>query len=356
MLLMGDARQVHLRRWADYFSGHGYDVLAVSLEPGDGFPTRFERIRVPGFLPDAVRYPLAAIPVRRIMREFRPDVVSAHFVPNYGMIAALVCHTRWVLSAWGSDVMTDPDKSPFHRWRTAFVLRHAAFITSDARVLTERIRSFGVAEERIREFPYGVDSGAFHPVERPPGAGPRVVSNRKLEPLYAVETVIDAFAVVREALPDATLTVAGDGSERGALARRAAASPAAGAIQFAGPVDHDRMPALLQRHDLFVSTARSDTTSVSLLEAMACGLFPIVTDLPANREWITDGENGRIVPAGEATRLAVAIVDSWRDTELRQRAGRINRAIIDERARWEDAMRPAQELFAALATGGASTP
>jgi glycosyltransferase involved in cell wall biosynthesis len=348
MLLMGDARQVHLRRWAVFFADAGFDVLTVSLEPGDDFPGAFQRVHVPALLPGAIRYPLATVAVRRIIDRFRPDVINAHFVPNYGMIAALVCRDPWVLSTWGSDVMTDPDKSPFHRWRTRFVLERAAFVTSDARVLTERIGSFGVAGERIREFPYGVDTDRFQPGPALSGPGPRIVSNRKLETLYAVETAIDAMAAVREALPEATLTVAGGGSERAALARRAALSPATETITFVGPVDHDRMPGLLTGHHLYLSTARSDTTSVSLLEAMACGLFPIVTDIPANREWIDDGDNGRLVPSGDPSRLAVAIVDSWRDAALRERARDTNLRIIAERARWNDSMQPARQLFDAL--------
>lgn len=352
LLLLGDARQVHLRRWAAYFAEHGYDVLTVSLEPGDDFPTSFRRIRVSHVLPDAIRYPLAAFAVRKIARTFDPDVISAHFVPNYGAIAALVCREPWVLSTWGSDVMTDPEKSTFHRWRVGVVLRRAAWVTSDAAVMTERIRDFGVPADRILTFPYGVDVGAFHPTGAEPAGGPRVVSNRKLETVYSVETVIDAFAAVREVLPDATLTIAGDGGRRAALRERAEGSPAASAITFVGAVEHARMPALLTSHHVYVSAARSDTTSVSLLEAMACGLFPVATDIPANREWIVDGENGRLVPPGEATRLAVAIIDSWRDAELRGRAQRINLAAIDRRARWENTMRPVHELFDELAARG----
>lgn len=345
MLLMGDARQVHLRRWADYFAGTGADVLTVSLEPGDGFPTPFQHIHISKAMPDALRYPLATGAVKRILRSFRPDVVCAHFVPNYGLIAALVVRQPWILSTWGSDVMTDPDKSAFHRWRTGFVLRRAAWVTSDAVVMTERIRDFGVPAERILTFPYGVDVAVFRPAESRRASGPRIVCNRKLEAVYSVETIIDAFAAVREALPDATLTIAGDGSRGPALRARAQRSPAAGAMTFVGAVDHAHMPALLQAHDVYVSASLSDTTSVSLLEAMACGLFPVVTDIPANREWIADGENGRVVPPGEATKLAVAIIDSWRDAELRLRARRINLGIIETRARWEETMRPVKELF-----------
>ncbi len=340
---MGDARQVHLRRWALYFSRHGYDVLTVSLESGEGFPTPFRRIRISESLPDAVRYPLASLLVRRIARAFRPDIVSAHFVPNYGLIAALLPQIPWVLSTWGSDVMTDPAKSTFHRRRAAFVLRRAPWVTSDAAVMTERIHEFGVPSARILTFPYGVDTDSFHPATVP-SSGPRIVTNRKLEPVYSVETVIDAFAAVREALPDAMLTVAGDGSRAAVLRAQAERSPAAAAITFVGSVEHARMPSLLQSHHLYVSAAKSDTTSVSLLEAMACGLFPVVTDIPANREWLSDGVTGRLVPAGEATKLAVAIIDTWRNAELRERAAGTNLRTIAERARWDDAMRPVKAL------------
>jgi glycosyltransferase involved in cell wall biosynthesis len=249
-------------------------------------------------LPHFLRYPLAALAVRRIVRSFRPDVVNAHFVPNYGVIAALAVQQPWVLSTWGSDVMIDPQRSAFHRWRVGFVVRRAAWVTSDAVVMTERLRDFGVPMERMLTFPLGVDVSVFRPEPATVESGPRILSNRKLDPVYSVGTVIDAFAGVREALPDATLTIASEGLERDALRARAQRSPAAGTITFVGPVEHARMPALLQAHHVYVSASRSDTTSVSLLEAMACGLFPIVTDIPANREWIVDGENGRLVPPG----------------------------------------------------------
>lgn len=350
MLLLGDARQVHLRRWGEYFAGRGYDVLAVSLEPVDGFPTRFIHVPVPGFLPDALRYPLGCLALRRIMREFRPDVVSAHFVPNYGLMAALAYRGPWVMSAWGSDIMSVPEKSSFHRWRTRFVLDRAPWVTSDAQVLTEKIHSFGVPADRILTFPYGVDTGLFAPGAPPAQPGPLILSNRKLEALYRIDVVIDAFSAVREALPDAALTIAGDGGEKARLVERADSSTGVARIRFIGDVAHDRMPALLREHHIYLSTSPADTTSVSLLEAMAVGLFPIVTDIPANREWITDGENGRLVPSGEATKLAVAIIDAWRDSDLRERAREHNARIIATRGRWVESMRPVHELFDRLCT------
>lgn len=352
LLLLGDARQVHLRRWAAYFDSAGYDVLTFTLEePAGTYPGTMRRFRVPAWLPHALRYPLAVPEARRVAARFRPDIVNAHFIPNYGLIASLLGRRPWVLSTWGSDVMTDPDKSSFHMWRTRRVLSGAAYVTSDAGVMTERLAALGVPREHILTFPYGVDTECFHPASSPPDGGPRLVSNRKLEPVYSVSTVIDAFAAVREAFPGATLTVAGDGSRRKALMARAAASPAGSAVTFVGGIDHDRMPALLREGHIYVSASLSDTTSVSLLEAMASGLFPVVSDIPANREWITQGENGILFPVNEPQALARAVIDAWQDPPLRDRARQANLKLIRARGRWSESMRAVHELFDTLAAG-----
>ena len=351
LFLLGDARQVHLRRWAWYFDAAGYDVLTLTLEEPDGqYPGAIRALSVPSFLPDAVRYPLAAPHARRMVARFAPHVVNAHFVPNYGVIASLIGRSPWVLSTWGSDIMTDPDKSPFHMWRTRHVLARADHVTSDAAVMTERLEEFGVDPARILTFPYGVDTGTFFHTATSEhlAGGPRIVTNRKLEPVYSVSTVIDAFAAIREAFPEATLTVAGDGTLRTDLMRRAQQSVGGAGITFVGAVDHERMPTLLRENHIYVSCSLSDTTSVSLLEAMACGLYPVVSDIPANREWITHGENGTLVPVRQPMSLAMAVLDAWRDPEQIARAREINRTLIEERATWSRTMQPVHELFDSL--------
>lgn len=351
VLLLGDARQVHLSRWASYLGASGFDVLSVSLEPTAGMPGRCTRISVPEWLPDAVRYPLAVPKIRRIITAFKPHVVNAHFLPNYGVIGALCGFRPWVLSTWGSDIMLLPDRSAFHRRRTGFVLARASYVTSDARVMSERIADFGVDRSRILTFPYGVDRRVFHPVERESDrTGPRILSNRKLEAVYNIEAIIAAFPRVMAALPDAVLTIAGSGSFENRIHAAAGASGVEEAVRFVGARPHDTLPVLLNAHDVFVSVALSDTTSVSLLEAMACGLFPVVSDIPANREWITDGANGTVVPANDPGRIADAIIDAWRRPDLRERARRENQAIIQSRADWHDNMSDIRELFERLAT------
>jgi glycosyltransferase involved in cell wall biosynthesis len=324
----------------------------MSLEPANDFPGEFEHVHVTGALPHAFRYPAALPTIRKRADEFQPDLINAHFVPNYGVIASLLDRAPWVLSTWGSDIMTDPDKTPFHRWRTRAVLRRAAAITSDAEVMTKRITEFGVPSSKILTFPYGVDIELFHP--GPPGQGPapRILSNRKLEPVYDIGSILSAMDEVVAALPQSRLTIAGNGSQRQQLETLTADQQSRAAITFRGAVAHSDMPELLFDHDIFVAMPHSDTTSVSLLEAMACGLFPIVTDIPANHEWLRNGENGILVPVGDSHALASAVVSSWNNPSLRQRAREENLSLIRARGQWAQSMRPVEDLFARLAGSG----
>lgn len=348
VLILGDARQVHIHRWSGFLAANGFEPITVSLESVDGVAGACQRIRVPRLLPDLIRYPLAVPAVLSIIRRFDPHIVNAHFVPNYGVIAAMCGFAPWVLSAWGSDIMMLPDKSVFHLERTRHVIRRASYITSDAEVMSQRIIELGAHPDRVITFPFGVDRTKFFPAtENTATDRLRVLSNRKLEPVYNIDTLIRAFAEVAGAIPDAHLTIAGSGSRRQALEAEARAGGGvfANSMDFPGETHHNNVPAQLRDHTVFVSIALSDTTSVSLLEAMACGLFPIVSDIPANREWIEHGSNGFIVPPHDTTAVAGAIINAWRDPQLRADAAKKNADLIEARADWFQNMAIVKDLF-----------
>jgi glycosyltransferase involved in cell wall biosynthesis len=93
------------------------------------------------------------------------------------------------------------------------------------------------------------------------------------------------------------------------------------------------MLANLQDSSVYVSLSRSDGTSISLLEALSCGLFPILSDIPQNREWIDPSlENGILVPLDRPVELAAALRRAVTDASLRERAAVVNRRLIEERA------------------------
>jgi len=101
-----------------------------------------------------------------------------------------------------------------------------------------------------------------------------------------------------------------------------------------GRIPHDQLPHYFNEADVYVSSSYSDGTSVSLLEAMACKLPVIVTDLPSNREWVTPGVNGWLVPSGDAQALSVALLEALQDNGKRKVMADANLRLAQEKADW----------------------
>jgi glycosyltransferase involved in cell wall biosynthesis len=113
----------------------------------------------------------------------------------------------------------------------------------------------------------------------------------------------------------------------------------------------EELAALLGEAAVYVSVPSSDGTSVTLLEAMTAGAYPIVSDLEANREWIGP-EGGSVVPPGKAAPLADAIVDALNDPTRRASAAERNLDLVRQEGSWETNMARMECAYRALARGG----
>ena len=116
-------------------------------------------------------------------------------------------------------------------------------------------------------------------------------------------------------------------------------------VQFHGHVDARELVRLLGLAHVFVSSAISDGNNVSLNEAMACGCYPVATDIPANAQWLRESNSGALFPSGDAARLADCLVAAAGDENGRRVAARENRAIVERRADWRIGVRRMQSLY-----------
>jgi L-malate glycosyltransferase len=176
------------------------------------------------------------------------------------------------------------------------------------------MRELGAGE--VMCFPFGLEALPPLPQDKDDAL---FFANRGLEPIYAPQRVIDAFAAVAAAWPQARLVVANDGSLLGALQAHARSLGLQDQVRFVGRLDAAAQAAHYARALWYLSLPRSDSVSVSVLEAMAHGCVPVLSDLPANHELVRSGDNGLILGDG-ATLSATAL------QPLRQRAGEIARA------------------------------
>ena len=274
------------------------------------------------------------------VRERKCSLIHAHWVIPAGLLAVIVgglCGKPVVVTAHGSYILVIPQRNFLARWLVRFVLKRADAVISVAEHLTEEIMRAGVSQDKLVTVPMSVPTELFRPDGHAPEewAGKTVIfSNRSLYPLYNVELLIKAAPAILSRIPDAVICIAGEGPEEKRLVSLARELGVSERVIFLGAIPHRRMPEYLRGASIYVSTALSDGASVSLLEAMACGTFPIVADIPANQEWIEDGRNWYLFPSEDADALAEKIAACVGRPELRSSARDINTGIVEQRARW----------------------
>lgn len=356
VLFLSDAKSYHTRRWVDYFVERGHQCFLVSLEKG--IPTQAEEFFINyKILPSFLKYPLSVRKIKKIAEKIKPDLINAHFVPGYGLVGALLRQNPLVVSTWGSDILISPQKSFLHKLRAKYILKKADLITTDAKILTQAILDLGIEGKKVVENPMGVDKNLVFECEKKrfdfsyqeEKKNFIILSNRRLEPVYDVITLLKTVpSVIKQAQKSVKFVIVGEGSQKHGLIKLTQDLNVEKYVEFKGELARKDLLDCYFDSDIYVSTSLSDSTSVSLLEAMALGLIPIVTDIPGNREWIEDEKNGFLFPISDQEALAKQIISAmneFRDwSDFREK----NISLIKQKAVWEDNMKAVEEEFLRL--------
>jgi glycosyltransferase involved in cell wall biosynthesis len=344
ILFFGDADSVHLQRWVYEMAARGASCHVVTRRPGSIPAAASMQVIRPGH--GSAAWFLALPQVRSLTRALQPDLVHGHYITSNGLWAAASGHPRVVLTAWGSDILLTPHKNKFWRALTQWTLRRAQLITADSDDVLQAVARYQPMA-KLHEISWGADTDRFSPARQARPAWPvHCVSLRAWERNYQIDRIIDAYAKAKEAEPQqlGTLHLLGGGSLEAMLRRQVDQLGLTQDVVFHGRLNEDAMLAVMQRCAVSISLPLSDATSVSLLESMACGLAMLVSDLPANRQWVND-QGGRMVdasnpagnsasnPASNTARITQALLQLVRaGEEVLNAMGQHNRALIESRA------------------------
>ncbi len=207
-------------------------------------------------------------------------------------------------------------------WRSALpIIRLADRVVVPSGYLENVFGRFGV---RAVVVPNTLDLSRFAFRERQP-LHPVLISNRNFEPLYNVECILRAFALVQGEFPNARLIVVGDGSQRDTL-HAASAKLKLKSVEFVGQIAPEEMPAQYHRADIYVNASNLDNMPASLIEAFACGLPVVTTNAGGIPYILTHDRTGLMVPCGDHSALAHAVLRLLDDNVLAERLIRAARA------------------------------
>ena len=297
----------------------GYEVLFVPVNPG--FPPGLRWLRRYRYVRTVVNEALY-MPI--LLRLRRADVVHI-FSASYWSFVLAPLPAILFARCLGKRVVLN-----YHSGEAADHLAHWGplvhpwlRLVDELVVPSEYLRSvFAQHGYRARAIRNIVDLSRFSFRERHV-LRPRLLSTRNFEPHYRVDNTLRAFARVRERYRDATLTVAGSGSEETRL-RRLASSFGVDGIRFLGRVEPEDMPRLLEEADVFLNSSEIDNQPVSVLEAFAAGIPVVSTRAGDLASLVRDGETGLIVPDGSpeamADRVMVLLARPERSVAITRRA------------------------------------
>lgn len=273
---------------------------------------------------------------RRLTREIKPDLIHAGPIQTCAFIAILSGFRPVLTMSWGFDLMNDVHKNKWMERVTSFVLHKSTFFTSDANVTRDKAVAYGMNPEKTIVFPWGVDLEHFSlsTVHRPPSVF-TLFCNRSWEPLYGVDVLARAFVKVVQQNDNVNLILLNGGSQGNAIRQILQNGGALDRVAFVGQVSQTDLPYWYHKADLYISPSHVDGSSVSLMEALACGIPCLVSDIPANKEWVVEDENGWLFRDGDANHLAEKILAAISQREKLPEIGRANRRLAEMRADWK---------------------
>jgi len=254
----------------------------------------------------------------------KPDIVHAHAL-----------HQAARLRAGGIPVVINLPGEPNARYRRDLLKADA--LVADGWAAQQLPAKLGRPIDRVTK---GVDSQRF----RPDGSSLReelrltrrrvVIAVTRLVPIKNVRLLVEAVAIARARVPEAHLLIVGDGPERAAVRARAGELDLADSVTFTGSVPQRDTPAFYRTADVFALPSDFDNSPNAVLEAMACGLPVVATDVGGVREFVVDPIGGAVVPPRNARALADALVRYLAHPEAARAAGAHNRLKASTEFSW----------------------
>jgi len=279
--------------------------------------------------------------IRKRVVDIKPDVIHAGPIQHVAFFAVLNKVAPVLTMSWGSDLLVSADSNPINRWITSYTLSHSAGFAGDCQPVKEKALAFGVLEEDIFLFPWGIDLERFSPVKTSPIRQKLnwqdqfiILSNRSWENLYGVDTVVKAFINASRHTPELRLLLLGSGSMEEQITQMIETSGVKDQVHIAGQISNDMLDDYYHAGDLYISASYSDGSSVSLMEALACGLPSLVSDIPGNREWVTENLEGWRFTPGDVDELTGKILEIYGSRDCLNQVKTAARCKAEAKADW----------------------
>lgn len=294
-LLFGDAAYPHIYKWYKELNKQ-FDVHVITFANQEKIEFEYENLicisREVNAKGSNIALLFSLFRVFKLIRLIKPKYVNAHYATSYGFIAAIIsCFLKFklIISTWGTDILVTPYKNVAYKTITRFTLNKANIVTSDSDFMSYHIAKLSIRSvDQILTFPMGIEKNEI-PKEVVNKSKKTFLSLRTLNENSNVDIIIQAFSIMTKECPDVELVIAHKGSEEAKLKELSKGLN----IRFVGFLNREELIQIMSEAKFYLSIPTSDSISVSLIETMAYGCIPILSNIAANRE-VINNSNGLI--------------------------------------------------------------
>lgn len=334
ILLLANANSIHTIKLAKSFASRKIDVCIFSFSDNknDDF-NEFENITVKAinfseksannnFI--KVMYLTTLKKLRKVITDFKPDVLHAHYASSYGFIGALSGFKPFVVSVWGSDVFLFPKKSLVHKKILKYSFKKADLLMSTSKVMAIEAKKYTAKKFVIT--PFGIDTNVFKPSQK--NEEEIIVGTIKsLEDVYGIDKLIKAFDIVKKRNPDLRLKllIVGKGSKEKKIKKLVKDLKLDDYVEFAGKIKNEQVPKYLNKLSVFVALSNSESFGVAVIEASACEVPVVVSNVGGLPEVVENNKTGFIVDKDIIVEAANKIEILILNKELRHKMGQAGR-------------------------------
>ncbi|MEN9907925.1 MAG: hypothetical protein RLZZ540_1066 [Bacteroidota bacterium] len=334
ILFLGESYRADAITWMNGLKEFGnFEIISWELQTANNsFFNRILRTLEFGFAP---------IAIRKIIHQQKPDMIIAERTTSYGFLAALsglkpsAIAQQGRTDLWPEDSISIPLKKTIQN----YAFKKATLIHAWGPIMAEHMKNSKVDMTKVLVLPKGIDLNQF---ENKNTANPDKISaivTRSLLPEYRHEIIIKAFGILHQKGIDFSLTIIGNGKQLPFLKELTSALNIENKVIFTGRIPNTKLPEQLQKSNFYISMPVTEGVSASLFEAMACGCYPIVSDIPGNQSWIHHRENGQLITIDDFEMLANEILWAFENTSIRNHAVLSNREFIENHVDYKTNMK-----------------
>lgn len=352
ILLLGDVNSIHLHKWILALKDH-FQVLVFSFDALqkqyqwiaelDGVELQYAHQNTSNSK-NVFTYLKQVRQLKAFYKRHQPDITHAHYATSYGMLGALCRPKNYCISAWGTDVYLFPKTSPIHRIIFKWIIGRADYLFATSNPLANELKHY--TSKPIQVIPFGIDTQLFAPDNNIQKQDVFTVGTVKgLDLIYGIDRLIDAFAVFHKKYPDSQCVIYGKGPHQQQFEQQIKDLGLTDKILLKGFVENTEVPAVLNTFDVYCALSRSESFGVAVIEASACELPVIVSNIGGLTEVVLEQETGFIVDAENQNEIVNRLETLYENAQLCKEMGQNGRIFVYENFEWSKNARQQIEFY-----------